>query len=364
MIGVDDDNAYLVDVFRVVGGQDHVFSFHAAEGPATASGLHLVAQPTGTYAGADVPMPARRAKPTDWYSSGFQWLDQVSRDTDPSGPFSVDWAIKDTWQADPVDPGAHLRITVLGDADDVALANGYPPQNNPKNPKNLRYLLMHRATTQASLASQFVSVIEPYSGHRVVEAIEAVPTKRLRGTVAAHEVSAVKITLTDGRVDYVVSCARPDATLLVDRAFVFSGSFGVFTLRHGRPVYAFGHDATEVGPVPAMKCGAASVHGTVAGFTRELSADNELVLSVPGSVADPQGLVGATVYVDNDGVRNAAYLIASASFDRRRRRLVLGLADQTTIRSYVDQNDFTKGYVYDLAVGAAARIPLTTEWGH
>jgi hypothetical protein len=358
LIDIDDDTAYLVDVFRVVGGQDHVFSFHAGEGPATASGLNLVAQPTGSYAGADVPMPARRAKPTDWYSSGFQWLDQVSRDVQPSGPFSVDWAIKDTWRADPQDPHAHLRITVLGDADDVALANGYPPQNNPGNPRSLRYLLLHRSAP----ASQFVSVIEPYAGVRAVQAIDTVPVKALHGHVAPHEVSAVKVTLPDGRVDYVISCAVAGAKLLVDRRFVFSGSFGVLTFKRGRPVYAFGHAATEVGPIPAMKCGAATIEGTVAAFTRELSAENELVLSVPRGSVDAAGLTGATVYVDNDGVRNAAYLIAGASFDRRRRRLTLNLADQTTIRSYVDANDFSKGFGYDLAVGAAARIPLTTEF--
>lgn len=363
LIDVDDDNAYLVDVFRVVGGQDHVFSFHGAEGPATADGLNLVAQPTGTYAGPDIPMPGRRATPTDWYSSGFQWLDQVSRDARPSGPFSVDWAIKDTWQADAQDPHAHLRITVLGGVDDVALANGYPPQNNPRNPRSLRYLLLHRGSASGELASQFVSVIEPYAGNRVVRAIEAVPVRALLGRVAAHEVSAVKVTLADGRVDYVISCAQPGARLLVDGRWLFSGSFGVLTLdgRH-RPVYAFGHDATDVGGLPAMRCGAPVVEGKVVSFTRELSADNQLVLAVRGSAIDAAGLAGASVYVANDGVRNAAYQIAGAAFDRRQRRLTLDLADQTTIRGYVDANDFSKGYVYDVAVGAAARIPLTTEW--
>src|SRR5882757_5480110 len=354
MIDVDGGTSYLVDVFRVVGGQDHVFSFHAGEGPATAGGLQLVAQPTGTYAGAGVPMPARRAAPTDWTSPGFNWLDQVERDADPPPQFSVDWAVKDTWHVDNPDPNAHLRITVLGQADDVAMANGYPPQNNPGNPRSLRYLLLHRT----SAASQFVSVIEPYSGTRVVKSIESVGVTTIHGTVAAHEVSAVKVSLPGGRVDYVVSCARPDAKLLIDRRFVFSGSFGMLTLKHERPEYAFGHDATEVGPLHTH---AANVVGAVASFTRELSATNELVLAVSRPVNDPASLIGATVYVDNDGQRNAAYLISAAAMDGHR-KLVLGLADQTTVRGYVDDTDFSKGYTYDLAIGATARIPLTAEW--
>jgi hypothetical protein len=68
----------------------------------------------------------------------------------------------------------------------------------------------------------------------------------------------------------------------------------------------------------------------------------------------------------NDGVRNAAYQVAGASFDRRRRRLVLDLADQTTVRSYVDPNDFGKGYVYDppsepRPASADHRMGLTTS---
>jgi len=31
---------------------------------------------------------------------------------------------------------------------------------------------------------------------------------------------------------------------------------------------------------------------------------------------------------------------------------VLGLADQTTVRGYVDDTDFSKGYTYDLVIGA------------
>ncbi|WP_216853791.1 heparinase II/III domain-containing protein [Phytoactinopolyspora halotolerans] len=43
-VAVNAANSYTVDVFRVVGGRDHRFSFHAAEGAATADGLALVPQ--------------------------------------------------------------------------------------------------------------------------------------------------------------------------------------------------------------------------------------------------------------------------------------------------------------------------------
>lgn len=32
MIDIDEDTSYTVDIFRVVGGNEHHFSFHGAEG--------------------------------------------------------------------------------------------------------------------------------------------------------------------------------------------------------------------------------------------------------------------------------------------------------------------------------------------
>jgi hypothetical protein len=57
MIKVDEANSYTVDFFRVKGGNDHTFSFHAAEGTVNTDGLNLTAQSTGTYAGPDVNKP-------------------------------------------------------------------------------------------------------------------------------------------------------------------------------------------------------------------------------------------------------------------------------------------------------------------
>ncbi|SDT12909.1 ubiquinol-cytochrome c reductase iron-sulfur subunit N-terminal domain-containing protein [Actinopolymorpha singaporensis] len=77
--------------------------------------------------------------------------------------------------------------------------------------------------------------------------------------------------------------------------------------------------------------------------------------------AAPDSVVGRYVYVDNDGVRNAVYRIVGATRPDAR-TLVLDVGDLTTIRGYVDPEDFEKGYTHDVAEGAAARIPLTREW--
>jgi hypothetical protein len=158
----------------------------------------------------------------------------------------------------------------------------------------------------------------------------------------------------------VVSSLRTDVVLRVDGHFVFRGSFGVYSLSTGRPVYAFGHGASMVAGVNQVR-GAAALTGTVTGFTRELSTANSLTVRLAGAAPAPESVVGSYVYVDNDGVRNAVYKIAGATRTDAR-TLVLDIGDVTTIRGYADPEDFDKGYVYDVADGAAARIPLTREW--
>jgi hypothetical protein len=169
------------------------------------------------------------------------------------------------------------------------------------------------------------------------------------------------VELVDGRVDYVVSCLRPDVTLRVDGRFSFRGGFGMVSLRSGELEYAYCQDASLLAPAPAGFRPHPTVTGQVADFTRELSEQNRLVVTTRGQVPEPERLVGQYLYVDNDDVRNAAYRIIGASRDASG-RLVLEIGNATTIRRYLDDDDFGKGFVYDVAVGAKVRIPMSKEW--
>ncbi|TWD75335.1 heparinase II/III-like protein [Kribbella amoyensis] len=366
LIRVDAQNAYAVDVFRVAGGNQHHFSLHAAEGPVTSTGLDLVAQPTGTYAGPTIQQPpdTAPARPT---ANGFDWLGNVSRATAPAPGFTLDYAVKDTWNVHPTDPDLHLRATLLTEFEEVALADGVPPRNKPGNPKSLRYLIGRRRGT--NLASQFVTVFEPYVGTPVISRISRVPVTSDDGTWAEHEVAAVKVELANGRTDYVIGSLRTDLTFRVDGQFTFRGSFGVLAVRQGRGEFAFSHGSTLLNPglpapgaAAAMTAPAPALTGTVQDFTRELSSTNRLVLTLPakppaGTIA---GLAGQYVYVDNDGVRNAVYRIVGAR-ESGGRTVELDLGETTLIRSYLG-TDPDAGYRYDVAVGAAARIPVTRQW--
>ncbi|WP_158301730.1 OmpL47-type beta-barrel domain-containing protein [Paenibacillus mesophilus] len=361
MIKIDDANSYAVDFFRVKGGSDHYFSFHGAEGVATAEGLNLVQQPTGTYAGPDVEYGERvdDVAGAGYKGSGFHYLKNVSRDTNPAGQFSIDWKAVDTWKVLPTPADIHLRLTMLGDVDDVALADGVPPQNKPGNPKTLRYFVAHRNGT--NLDSLFTSVIEPYKDNRTIASIVPVPVKA-GGTVASgNEVKAVKVTLTNGRVDYIVNALNTDTLYTVDDKLQFKGFMGVYSEKDGQPVYRYVHDGSYIAPLGETVANAAgALQGTVVSFTNTPSVQNEIVVNINAAGVNLADLAGSTLYVANDGVRNAAYRIIGAT-DLGGGRYKLDIGDSTLIRSFVNPNDFSKGYVYDISVGAAFRIPLTRE---
>ncbi|GAB3406236.1 heparinase II/III family protein [Flindersiella endophytica] len=356
LVNVDAENSYVVDVFRIRGGSSHHFSFHGAEGPVTTEGLTLVAQPTGTYAGPDIEQPDPAGKPRP-NASGFDWLGKVERAAKPAAGFAVDWAIRDTYGVHDPDPDLHLRLTMLTSVEEAALADGVPPRNKPGNPASLRYLLAKRAGT--NLRSQFVSVLEPYVGSRFVRSVRSVPVRALAGRIDADDVAAVRIELTNGAVDYIVHSLRPDVLVLVDGKLTFKGAFGACRLRGGEAEFAVASDAQVFsGPGFDVSGADGALTGKVVSFTQELEvpATIELALDRTISAKQAEALVGSYVYVEDDGVRNAVYEIEAAEV-KGTKGLVLRTG-VTLIRAYADEADPEAGFLYDVAVGRKARIPL------
>ncbi|CAG7620444.1 hypothetical protein PAESOLCIP111_02274 [Paenibacillus solanacearum] len=363
MIQADDANSYAVDFFRVKGGRDHHFSFHAAEGPVTTEGLSFTAQPGGSYAGPDIEYGKRPASDSvtgsGYNGSGFHWLKNVQRDSAPSERFSVDYDVTDTWHVLPKEENIHMRLTMLGQVDEVALADGVPPQNKPGNPASVKYVVAHRSGSD--LSSAFTSVLEPYKDARYITAIDKASVMP-EGTVTSsvYDVQAVKVQLASGRTDYVISSLHPDETFIVDGKIRFQGAFGVYSEKDGQPVFTYVNDGASIGKTDGTytNVGVSRLQGTIVDFTKELSNVNKLTVQLDMQGVDPASLVGSSIYADNDGKRNAVYTIRGVrplggglyEFD---------LGDITLIRAYADAADLSKGFVYDVAVGSAFTIPLS-----
>ncbi len=365
MIDLDDADSYLVDVFRVDGGTDHLFSFHAVGPTVTTTGLQPVAQGRGNYAGPDVPTPDPLADPRP-DANGFDYLINVERDTEVAGPFSVDWAVPDQWNVHQQDPDSHLRLTMLTPVDEVALADGIPPQNKPGNPKSLRYLLARRRSAE-TLQTQFLSVIEPYLGQSKIVRSEAVRVTALAGGLQPTDAAAVKITLADGRVDYVVHNAKPEVGLVVDGRIEVHGRLAVIRFDGDHPVRATGSDLallkTRGRGATTIEIAAAPITGTVSDFSHGLTTVNELTIDLAepweSYATDPAELIDRYVYVEDDGERNAVYPITAAEASGSTLKIS---TDTTFIRGYLTDTDPDAGFRYDVAVDRAVRISQIRSW--
>ncbi|WJH36879.1 hypothetical protein N6H14_14950 [Paenibacillus sp. CC-CFT747] len=297
---------------------------------------------------------------------GFHYLGNVAKDTAPAGAFSVDWNVKDTWDILGNGAGAptdiHLRLTMLTGTNDMVLADGIPPQNKPGNPKSLRYLIAHRTGT--NLQSNFTSVLEPYQGDRLIRSVTQAGVKANGTPVTGDmDVKAVKVELVNGRTDYIVSALNPDVRYTIDDKLEFQGFFGIYSEQDGHEVYKYLNDGSFIGPIGTASADTsvqARVTGTIQDFTRELSTSNSLLATLQLGGVKPEQLIGRTLYAQNDGKRNAAYKIAGIT-SAGGNTYSLDIGDTTLIRSYVDANDFSKGFVYDVASGAAFIIPLSEE---
>lgn len=352
-VSVDDDHGYIVDVFRVRGGSEHVYSFHAAEGPATASGVALTRQSGGSYAGPGILPPDPRSAPRP-NANGFDWLLNVERGR-PDGAYSVDWDIKDTYG---VVGGAdvHVRLTMLNAVDEVALADGVPPRNKPGNPASLRYLLARRRAA----ASRFTSVIEPYRDAPSVVSVRELGVTWAGGTLAPDDVAAVEVKLADGRVDWIVNDAVGGRQLVVAGRVRVTGRLAVVRFApDGTIASVVAHDASEVLDGGRGLIRTRPVTGVVTTRTPTLEHASTIEVTTNIPVTDTAGLAGRYVHIADDGVRNAVYRIASAT--ARGRALTLHV-DTTLVRGFVDDKNPAAGYVYDVEVGRAVRLPASAVW--
>lgn len=367
MIRVDEEHSYAVDFFRIEGGSHHAFSFHSADSTVTTEGLELVPQTdqegryVGTLAGPDVPYGQKEpgsGTGSGYRGSGFHYLYDVDR-ASPGGPFSVEWKVKDTWNIHPEDPDARLRLTMLNEVDEVALASGEPPQNNARSPEDLRFMVASRSGT--NLQSTFVSVLEPYRYERFISGIEGLAVKRDGQVVTDGSAQAVKVTLADGREDYIVYALDREAEYTIDDRFTFSGFFGVYREQDGEGQLAYVQDGTylgEVGEPAVIDESLGHMEGTVQDFTRELSVQNELIVYADLQQVNPEELVGRAIHIETDRIRNGVYEIKGIEpLGNQQYRLDIG--SSTLIRGYQDAHDFDQGFAYDIAPQASFRIPLS-----
>jgi hypothetical protein len=343
LVDADARYSYVLDVVRVRGGERQTLAWHGPPGAVSVTGLDLVPQAQGTYAGPEVPFEYLGSA---WRkTAGTSFLYNVERAANPPADFTVDYAATDTRGRIAAGREPHLRVHNLTPLQEAALADGDPPQNKAGAPRRVRFVLATR--TGAALDSAFVTVLEPYdrtpflSRVRRLAVLEAAP-----GTNPV----AVEVSLADGRVDTLVSCEAP-GRVQIEGGVELDGAHGFVSRRAGVVECAKLMEGTVLSCGAFQLRAASAAHtGTITRVLAEDPDNQQLELSAP--LPEAVALAGRTLFVRNDGVQDAAYTLVGPPLGR-----CVSLGAITLVRGYADPADPAKGYRFNVAPGDAYRLP-------
>jgi ribosomal protein S27E len=278
MVRVDEKRSYLVDVFRVAGGDRHRFSLRgsADEDVTTDCALRLEPQP-GTLAGPDIP------------------YDQATQGVEPYA-----WAVHDLRRAETAEP---WELTWIGEDSGSSVRMFVAPQEGTEVTLGMAPTV-RRAMQDARKADLYQGphlYIErdgPESLYAVVYdcwTAEAAPVVR---SVAweplgegADGALALRVSL-DGREDVIYCSLDGDEREVA--GLRFSGPWAVASLRDGEPQWAWAYDGSVAGAGISVRA-PERLELPLVGATRVEEGAAADALIVAGTIPDAENLPGQWV---------------------------------------------------------------------
>ena len=350
-----DSNALVVDIFRVMGGNDHVLSFHGPPGTIATTGLKPETQKTGTYAGEQIP----KGVWTKDFPVGYSHLYNIRKDKNPPGQFILDWNAETGYRGLTEKDDIHLRIHSLSQSHDVALADGDPPQNKPGNPRKLGYVLMHRTGTD--LNSTFVNVIEPYRKNPFIRSV-----KRL-DDASGTEV-AIRIELEDGSIEYVLYNSAPQNVMHLANGISLNGTAGYIKEKEGKVIKAILVNGSALKYRKMNLKSAGIITGKVLNMNRELAGGGWLVTDT--KLPADGSLNGEQIIVATNTDRDASYTIRNVVQENGLTKIYCGpisfirdyKGGTMDVRTFTVPKTYDQGYLYDFEEGAQFRITSHKVW--
>lgn len=302
----DGSEGYVVDIFRVTGGKDHLLTWRGpyTEEPLDIEGLELTAQAGGTMAGPDVE-----------YGEKYEGADGQEK-WDPFchlvnvAKGDVEGSAAITWHPKTPLPGT-LRLNFVPQGElEIIRADGGAPVSPDKN--ILNWAFAHREG-EDGLQSQFVTIVEPYGEERIVREIRNLKIES--ADAGEYAPIAVEVQVDGGR-DIILATAEEESSVSVE-GFRLVGRFGLIRERGGRVVEVHLAEGTLLEAGESRIELPEKTYGRIVDVNRET---NEIV--VEGGL---QGeLVGRRLEIDNHGERMSSYtIVESAPAGNGRTRLVL-----------------------------------------
>ncbi len=305
IIDVSDEQFYCVDLYRIHGGNEHWWTFHAQEGEFTTAGLQLTKQDGGTLAGPDVPYGDEKwLKEAGCAKSMYGWsgplfglahLYSVER-ASPTGVWSADWALQDA-------AGLHFRMTVpQAEGLEVIITDGTSPAGG--KPYEMKWVLLHKQD-EAPARTQVINLMELYKGEPVIKS--ARPLKLSGMDEAGFDAYGCVVELTNGRTDTIFASADGTVVRSAEGGFEFAGRFGLCSEESGVPtrlVLVGGTTLTKNGLGITQQ--SAEYRATISKVDHKTGT---ITVSPPPS--NPAGMVGSYIYLTNP-VRRVTYKVLEA----------------------------------------------------
>jgi hypothetical protein len=184
MVDIAGEDFYVLDVFRVVGGNDHAKFTRSSWSKLATGGLRTETAPD--YGNKTL-------------TRGFR----VHRNA-PAG-WTADFKIEDRYQYLAPGTEVHLRYTDLTSNADAYTAETWTVRNAMSTDEFwIPTLVTRRQSNDAPLASTFVAVLEPSGKQSRIRGIRRLKLETPQGVVYGDANVAVEVTLADGRRDVLI----------------------------------------------------------------------------------------------------------------------------------------------------------------
>ena len=345
-----DSNAYAIDIFKVSGGQDHLYSFHGPPGEISNNGLHLTAQKTGTYAGQNI----EKGLAANGFPQGYSFFYNVKRDLKPPANSMLDWKVETGYRGLKAGENIHLRMYSLTQSDDIALADGDPPQNKPGNPKTLGYVLMHRKGE--NLNSTFVSVFEPYKEKPFIKSVKRIDN-------GDESQIALEIEHNNGSIDYVLYNPSTEKLMKLADSISMSGNIGFIRKQKGQVVKSLIINGNSLSHGSMSLKSAGQIRGKIVKMNKNPSGSGWVL--VDQILPENGSLNGEQLVIANKGERDATYTIKSIKREGKYSKIECGpITFAIGLKNPVAQNskDPYANYIYEFEEGDSFSISAHNEW--
>ena len=344
------NNSYVIDIFKVEGGNDHLYSFHGPPGEISNTGLRLTEQKTGTYAGEHI----EKGLAANGFPQGYSFFYNVKKDLNPPANSMLDWKVETGYRGLKAGENIHLRMYSLTQSNDIALADGDPPQNKPGNPKKLGYVLMHRKGE--NLNSTFISVFEPYKENPFIKSVKRIDN-------GDESQIALKIELSNGSIDYVLYNPDTEKLMKIEDSINMSGNIGFIRKQDGRVVKSLIINGKSLNHGSMILKSAGQIRGKIVKMNKNPSGSGWVL--VDQVLPENGSLNGEQLIIANKGERDATYTIKSIKREGKYSRIECGpITFAIGLKNPVVQNstDPYASFIYEFEEGDSFTIPSHNEW--